>query len=152
MGCYNCLEPDDSEEGGLEHLVGMLIDHVQFLYSANARCFLIIDVPAVDRAPAHWEDADRVRGQISDWNELLRESVCAFAEEEEYSDVSLFVFSSHKMLSDLLDDVEEFGFDEEDERRVNGKIWVDREDVTVSKEVHRLLADKMQLAITLAEE
>ncbi|KAH9930923.1 uncharacterized protein B0H18DRAFT_991881 [Fomitopsis serialis] len=144
------------EDIGLESLVAMLMDHVKYMYAENARNFLILDVPAVNRSPVSKllaDYANQLDGYISEWNELLHDSAREFTETESYSDASLFLFSSHKMLSDLLDDAEEFGFIEGEEAKPDGKIWIRCADgVAFSKTVHRLLAEKMALAISLVEE
>ncbi|KZT74143.1 carbohydrate esterase family 16 protein [Daedalea quercina L-15889] len=115
MGIYDCISAHGEEEE-LRGLVGMLLDDVKHLYEKGARNFLVIDVPATDRAPVLFpqDSPGQLERYIQFWNELLREGASRFAED--FTDASIFVFSSNKMMCDLLDDAEEFGFKEGEER------------------------------------
>ncbi|KZT74149.1 carbohydrate esterase family 16 protein [Daedalea quercina L-15889] len=144
---------EEPEVEGLTTVVSMLFDSVHHVYEANARNFLIIDVPPGDRAPSSVDArlAHDLQRRITVWNEGLCTAAENFASK--HSDASVFVFSSHKVFSDLLDDPEKFGFDDDDDDEVeaNGKIWTSETDVNVSIAVHRLLAEKMADAISFVE-
>ncbi|KAH9930932.1 uncharacterized protein B0H18DRAFT_1116638 [Fomitopsis serialis] len=146
---------DPAQNPDLQDVVSILFDSVQCMSNkARARNFLIIDVPPADRAPRMMTQgcSDDARWFIQVWNEHLRAAAREFAKD--YPDVSLFVVSSHKVFSDLLDDPEEWGFEDEDAMETNGKIWTtDRHvPVSVSDKVHQMLADKIALAVSLVEE
>ncbi|TFY55078.1 hypothetical protein EVJ58_g8477 [Rhodofomes roseus] len=147
----------DPELECLSGAISLMFSSAGELYKkASARNFLIVDTPPADRAPGIIEQgrSDDARWFIQFWNERLCAAAREFAGDHE--DVSLFVFSSHKVLSDLLDDPEAFGFAEEDRTEENGKIWTEHPqwgiDVSVSDGVHRLLADKITLAMSRIDQ
>ena len=59
---------------------------------------------------------------------------------KEYKAVTVFVFSSYAVYSDILDDPEEYEFTEEDVTEEGGAIWVDG--IHSTGAVHEIMADR----------
>ncbi|KAH9842384.1 uncharacterized protein C8Q71DRAFT_201096 [Rhodofomes roseus] len=119
---------------------------------ANARSFIFVDVPPGDRAPSIVEqgDSDFARQFIRCWNDRLLVAAREFTNG--HSDASLFVLSSHEILSELLDNPNKFGFDKKDAAEANKRIWMSEADFSISDEVHRLLGERMGHALSLVDE
>lgn len=112
----------------LEPVIEQLFGIVQELYTSwTARCFLIIDVPPIERCPAGAWHIITVVGQPSfstcnnstsglmvdidaekytRWNEILFLYAKEFASS---TDASVCVVSAHRIISEILDNPEEFG-------------------------------------------
>lgn len=142
---------EDATAEDLATLVAMLFDSVDSIYKEKARNILVIDVPPVDHAPALIDNRDAydLQNHIPVWNERLRAAARSFVDDR--PDLSLVLFSSHKLFSDMLSEPEDFGFLCSDKYDANGKIWTSDENLIVSQQVHRLLAEKLDLAISLIE-
>ncbi|KZT74145.1 carbohydrate esterase family 16 protein [Daedalea quercina L-15889] len=150
MGNYDCIHLIHADN---DVLVKMLLEDVKHLYENGARNFLIIDVLPLDCAPVLASDnyLDKQARYIELWNERLWEGASRFAEE--CPETSVFVFSADEMMLELLRDVEAYGFAEGDEWKPDGKIWINSHFmVGISKHIHRLLAEKIALAVSLVEE
>jgi phospholipase/lecithinase/hemolysin len=81
----------------------------------------------------------------NDWNAALNGSISLFAST--HSDVTLFLFSSHDLFTNILDDPAEYGFDQ-DTTKAGGCFWFDHLHPTsqvhdvLATEVARFLADQ----------
>ncbi|KAH9842374.1 uncharacterized protein C8Q71DRAFT_876129 [Rhodofomes roseus] len=119
---------------------------------ANTRNFIFVDVPPGDRAPDIVEQgySDFARQFIRCWNDRLLVAAREFTNG--HSDASLFVLSSHEILSELLDNPNKFGFDKKDAAEANQRIWMSEADFSISDEVHRLLGERMGHALSLVDE
>ncbi len=62
-----------------------------------------------------------MQDRIETWNDLLRARASEFAMSS--PQVTVFVLSSHKVLTDVLDDPLEYDFDENDPDDEGGAIW-----------------------------
>ena len=76
---------------------------------------------------------------VTAWNKLLHARAAEFREST--SEASVVLFSSHKMLSRLLDDPEEYDFCEDDTADEGGRIWKDELHLTL--EVHDIFAEEI---------
>ncbi|KAK0243216.1 hypothetical protein EDD85DRAFT_947362 [Armillaria nabsnona] len=110
--CINDCGRTSSDE--LEAIVKALLGTVHDLYiKAGARNFVLVDVPPIDRSPGALDSSDEMQ--------------------------DLFVFSSHKVLMDVLDDPLEYAFGENDPDDEGGAIWGD--DLHLTPAVHAILVD-----------
>ncbi|CAL1711289.1 unnamed protein product [Somion occarium] len=109
FGINDCGAEDDDER---EETVDLVFDAMHDLYvKADARNFLLIDIPPVHRSPlaetysefqsSIWED------RIEDWNERLREQAVEFATSG--SQATVFLYSSNHILTKILDKPLEYG-------------------------------------------
>ncbi|KAF8652630.1 hypothetical protein AX16_004291 [Volvariella volvacea WC 439] len=129
----------------LEPIVETVLDAVHNLYTkSHARNFLFIDVPPTGRSPGalEIEATDTMKERVDTWNDLLRAQVEEFAASA--SQATVFIFSSHAVLTDILDDPEEYDFTEDDTTEV-GAIWQDGLHLTSA--VHEVLAEKFVAAL-----
>ncbi|PBK66961.1 hypothetical protein ARMSODRAFT_889765, partial [Armillaria solidipes] len=132
----------------LESIVEALLGAVHDLYiKAGARTFVLVDVPPIDRSPGALDSSDEMQDRVETWNDLLRERASEFATSSPQAMV--FVFSSHKVLTDMLDDPLEYGFGENDLDNEGGAIWEDVLHLTPA--VHVILAGRL-LASLKAED
>ena len=67
----------------------------------------------------------------------------------EYKHVSFFLFSSYRVLSSILDNPEEYGFQEDDVSQEGGGIWAD--DLHLTSEAHAILAERLEQALRTAD-
>ena len=65
----------------------------------------------------------------------------------EEAQTKMTLFSSHEVISDILDNPERYGFSKEDVAKEGGEIWVD--DLHLSSAVHRILAERFLERIPL---
>jgi phospholipase/lecithinase/hemolysin len=64
----------------------------------------------------------------------------------EYTDVSCFRYSSFKLMTNILDNPVEYGFEERDARKLGGGIWADH--VHLTSAVHEWLARDIREYLT----
>ncbi|KAK0461656.1 uncharacterized protein EV420DRAFT_1266339, partial [Desarmillaria tabescens] len=136
-----------SEE--LEPIVEVLFDAVHDLYvKAGARNFVLVDVPPIDRSPSAVDSSDEVQNRVETWNDLLRTRASEFATSSPQATV--LVFSSHKVLTDVLDDPLEYDFTEDDPADEGGAIWED--DLHLTPAVHAILADRLLASLKTEDQ
>ena len=147
----------------------LLFDAVHDLYvKAGARNFLFIDVPPINRSPGgkttqqqeiytteltfSYTLASLIESDISEryerWNELLLTQAEEFAESSKKATV--LVFSSHDVLSDVLDKPEEYGFQKSDVNEAGEGIWEDQLHLTSA--VHHILAEQIHSTIVAQDK
>ncbi|KAJ7061995.1 hypothetical protein C8F01DRAFT_1368676 [Mycena amicta] len=88
------------------------------LYNRGARNFLFINIPPIDRAPAHGHEANYIN-----WNTELDKAAASFAAA--HSDCTVMIFSAWETFHALLDDPVAHGFRAGDESKAYGSVWVD---------------------------
>ncbi|KAI5897473.1 uncharacterized protein SCHCODRAFT_02487098 [Schizophyllum commune H4-8] len=106
-------------------IVDKVIDAAQSLYTKfGARNFVFVDVPPTDRAPAavRMECGDTVQGRVNAWNDHLRAKVTEWTSETQ---AKTTLFSSHEVITGILDEPEKYEFSKEDVAKEGGEIWVD---------------------------
>ncbi|KAK0491442.1 hypothetical protein IW261DRAFT_1413746 [Armillaria novae-zelandiae] len=124
LGINDCGRTSSDE---LETIVEALLGAVHDLYiKAGARKFELVKVLQLIVHPATW-------------NDLLRARVSEFSASS--SQATAFVFSSHKVLTDVLDDPLECDFCEKDSDDSGGVIWED--DLHLTPAIHAILADRL---------
>lgn len=140
-----------------------MLHALHYLYTdAAARHFLLIDVPPLGRSPAGkcspFLISSSIFGQYAsgafsskdisprylEWNDLLISKASTFADE--YSLATVFVYSMHKLLGDILHDPEEYGFTEGDATKPGWGIWADVLHLTSA--VHSIIADGIMSALS----
>ena len=140
----------------LQTSVSMLFDNVRRLYEeGGARHFIVFDVPPLDRssyaAKTGREDDDPLafpqylKQCVSMWNTHLDLEARAFTQD--HPDASLFVVSTHALITALLDDHkgDEDGEDEAEE------VWNFDDDVTFSDHAQRDMAKEVAHAFECVE-
>jgi len=113
-----------------------LLELHEELYEAGARNIMFIDVPPINRCPGYslaFSDTDR----YEKWNTSLRQTMKKFASRHE--DVTALLYSSHAMLTKILDNPETYGFPRGDVRKRAGSIWFDH--LHPTSKVHDLIAE-----------
>ncbi|KIY48525.1 hypothetical protein FISHEDRAFT_73495 [Fistulina hepatica ATCC 64428] len=131
LGVNDCGRTDEDD---LDAIVENVLDAAHRLYiKAGARNFVFIDVPPIDRSPAGLEHADTIQGRVSAWNAQLNAQVSEFARD--MPRVTVFCFSVHAVLTEVLDNPEEYEYAEEDTTEEGGAIWADELHVTAA--VHK---------------
>lgn len=131
---------------------------------AGARNLLFIDVPPIDRSPggkacyqvrsknsgflpfktARTSRAD-IAGRYERWNELLLSNAEELASSSE--NATILLFSSHRLLSEILNGPSDYGFDEDDVIEAGEKIWEDQ--LHLTSDVHEILAQQLEEALLL---
>ena len=71
------------------------------------------------------------------WNDLLRTQATNFAADTK--EATVLLFSSHRLLSDVLEDPLDYDFAEDDPTTEGGGIWID--DLHLTEEVHSILGE-----------
>lgn len=84
---------------------------------------------------------------VGRWNEHLHSHCKAFSKSTPQASIS--VFSAHSVISDILDNPEEYDFTEEDATEANINIWSDELHLTI--EVHKVLAKKITSSLLVSE-
>lgn len=138
LGINDCSRTDIDD---LEELVNQLFEDGldDVFVKAGGRNFLLIDVPPKDRSPgARAVEEPDLGARYTTWNTLLRHRAEAFAADSPQA--SLFLFSSYKVVTSILDDPEEYDFSEDDVDDV-GAIWLD--ELHLSSEVHQVIAEEL---------
>ncbi|EIN03914.1 hypothetical protein PUNSTDRAFT_109062 [Punctularia strigosozonata HHB-11173 SS5] len=141
LGVNDCGRTEEDE---LEAIIEGIFDAVHDLYvKAGARNFLFVDVPPKDRSPAAVDFVHEIRARIETWNGTLRTLASDFAQEA--SQASVFVFSSHVVVGDILDNHENYGFTDDDIAEEGGNFWLD--DLHITGDVHEVLAERLIKAL-----
>ncbi|KAL1664851.1 hypothetical protein GGF50DRAFT_54019, partial [Schizophyllum commune] len=131
----------------LAPIVDKVIQAAQKLLTQfGAKNFVFVDVPPTDRAPAavRMECGDTVQGRVNAWNDHLRAKVTEWTSETQ---AKTTLFSSHEVITGILDEPEKYEFSKEDVAKEGGEIWVD--DLHLSSAVHRILAERIVKNIPL---
>ncbi|KAK0444356.1 hypothetical protein EV421DRAFT_1709392, partial [Armillaria borealis] len=142
---YGSAPPDHSN---ILRLTDWCRGAVHDLYiKAGARNFVLVDVPPIDRSTGALDSSDEMQDRVETWNDLLHARASEFATSS--PQVTVIVFSLHKVLTDVLDDPLEYDFGENDPDDEGGAIWED--DLHLTPAVHAILADCL-LASLKAED
>ena len=83
--------------------------------------------------------SDEVEERVEAWNDLLRAKTEEFGTST--SESTVLLFSSHRTLSEVLDDPTKFDLGEDDPDTEGSGIWVD--DLHLTEDVHAMLAERM---------
>ena len=83
--------------------------------------------------------AEDIKKRVETWNALLKSQAEDFAKDGENSTV--FVFSFHQALTEVLDEPLDFDFAEDDPEMGGGGIWVD--DLHLAPAVHAIFAERL---------
>lgn len=89
-----------------------------------------------------------IEERIETWNDLLHSHTTTFGTS--YKEATIFLFSSNRILTEILDDPCEYGFDEDDADIEGGEIWED--DLHLTTEVHEIIVDRLVEAIFSGSE
>ncbi|KAI0710089.1 hypothetical protein C8Q76DRAFT_624757 [Earliella scabrosa] len=144
MGINDCGSTDADE---LEPIVESVFDTVHDLYvKAGARNLILVDVPPIDRSPQATDSgmSDEIEERVKTWNELLHTQATEFGTSS--TEATVLLFSSHQVLSEVLDDPAEFDFGEDDPTTEGGGIWAD--DLHLTADVHDVLAERLLSSVT----
>ncbi|KAI6123289.1 hypothetical protein EV401DRAFT_2195993 [Pisolithus croceorrhizus] len=139
MGINDCGQADFYD---LESVVECILDEVHELYiRAGARNFVFVNVPPIDRSPRALDAglSDEMEERVKAWNELFQAQVTEFGTSSK--EATVLLFSSHQVLTEVLDDPLEFDFSEDDPTTEGGGIWMD--DLHVTTEVHDVFAERL---------
>ncbi|KAK0190521.1 hypothetical protein F5146DRAFT_929368 [Armillaria mellea] len=133
-GINDCGRTSSDE---FEAIVEALLGAVGGLYiMAGPRNSVLVDIPPIDRSPGGTEQSS---SPSQTWSDLLRARPSEFATST--SQATVFVFSSHKLLSDVLGDPLEYDFGENHPDDEGGAIWED--DLHLTPAAHMILADRL---------
>ncbi|KAJ3555507.1 hypothetical protein NM688_g2538 [Phlebia brevispora] len=139
------------EQDRLPDVVTQLFeDGLSKLYiKAGARKFLLIDVPPMDRSPlaATLNAPSSISEKYVLWNDTLRRHAGTFASEN--PETSVFIFSSYQVISSILHDPEEYGFQKHDVSQEGGAIWLDG--LHFTSDVHHIIAERLAKALHKAD-
>lgn len=80
------------------------------------------------------------------WNALLQSSAEMFAADTKHATV--FLFSMHAVISDILDNPESFGFSGDELEEQGGPIWEDL--LHLRSEVHAVMAERVICTLSAA--
>lgn len=86
---------------------------------------------------------DDVEERVKVWNELLLLQAGDFGTNS--SEATVLIFSAHQILSEVLENPEDFEFGEDDPTTEGGAIWED--DLHLASEVHDILAERLVAAL-----
>ncbi|KAG7087763.1 hypothetical protein E1B28_013704 [Marasmius oreades] len=138
LGINDC---GTTEECLLSEIVEKIPEAADRLYTeVGARNFVFINVPPTDRSPGGLPHAEIMKTRIETWNEEMRTHISQFVDDTPTARVSCF--SSHDILSAILDDPEKYGFTEADVVADRGGIWVD--ELHLTSRVHKIIAERMK--------
>jgi hypothetical protein len=158
MGINDCGRTESFE---LESIVESVFDAVHNLYiKAGARNFILIDIPPVDRSPQgpyldslrptlttlvalNSGASDILEERVRLWNDLLRAQATEFSSSSK--EATILLFSSHQVLTEVLDDPSEFNFSEDDPMTEYGGIWDDYLHLTA--DVHDIIAERLLTSV-----
>ncbi|KAH7885682.1 hypothetical protein F5I97DRAFT_1874324 [Phlebopus sp. FC_14] len=135
LGINDC---GNSEEDEFDPIVDKIFDALHGLYvKAGARNFVLFDIPPINCSPQAIisECADIMEDRVKAWNELLQTRITEFGRSS--SKATVFLFSSHQALTDVLEDPLEYDFSEDDPVNEGGCIWAD--DLHLTSEVHNII-------------
>ena len=82
---------------------------------------------------------EEIAARVETWNELLRNQITEFASSSK--EATILLFSSHQVLTEVLEEPLEYDFSEDDPTIDGGNIWVD--DLHLTLEVHDILGDQL---------
>jgi len=157
LGINDCGRTFSDE---LEPIVEAIFDTLHDLYvKFGARNFVLIDVPPIDRSPGgggipeyppgnetdfirlavESGSTEDIKERVETWNTLLRGQAEEFAKD--YEQATVFVFSSHQVITEVLDEPVGFDFAEDDPGMGGGGIWMD--DLHLTPAVHAILAERL---------
>ncbi|KAH9943267.1 uncharacterized protein BXZ73DRAFT_97317 [Epithele typhae] len=109
FGAGDCVRSTAAPPGAAERVVGAMLElHVK----AQARNFVLVDVPPLERSPEVAHDTHAVRERVAGWNKALYKAAAEFPAWSEK--ITVFVVSSHRTVTDVLDDPTEYEFEVED--------------------------------------
>ncbi|KAI6108141.1 SGNH hydrolase-type esterase domain-containing protein [Pisolithus sp. B1] len=143
MGINDCGQTDFYDS---ESIVECILDVVHELYiKAGARNFVFVNVPPIDRSPQALDAglSDEMEERVKVWNELFQAQVTEFGTSSK--EAMVLLFSSHQVLTEVLDDPLEFDFSEDDPTTEGGGIWMD--DLHVTTEVHDVFAERLLTSV-----
>jgi hypothetical protein len=86
---------------------------------------------------------DDMEERVQTWNELLQTQANDFAKGS--SNATVFMFSSHHVLSEVLDEPLDHDFTEDDTETEGGGIWADELHLTPA--VHGIFAERLWTAL-----
>lgn len=78
-----------------------------------------------------------MKNRVDTWNELLDTAVHEFAAS---TTATIMLFSSHEVISAILDEPEQHGFAQDDAKEI-GSIWED--ELHLTSAVHDILAERL---------
>ena len=87
--------------------------------------------------------SEEIDERVKTWNELLRGQIAEFSTSSQ--EATTFLFSSHQVLSDVMDNPDKYDLAEDDPETGGGEIWED--DLHLTVEVHEILADCLLRAL-----
>ncbi|KIK11539.1 hypothetical protein PISMIDRAFT_690281 [Pisolithus microcarpus 441] len=143
MGINDCGRTDSYD---LEPIVECILDTVHELYvKAGARNFVFVNVPPIDRSPQALDAglSDEIEERVKAWNELFQAQVAEFGTSNK--EATVLLFSSHQVLTEVLNDPLEFDLSDDDPTTEGGGIWVD--DLHVTAEVHDIFAEQLLTSV-----
>lgn len=139
VGINDCGQ---TESYDLESVIECILNAVHELYiKAGARNFVLMNVPPIDLSPQVVDAglSGEMEERIQVWNELLQAETTEFGTGNK--EATVLLFSSHQVLTEVLNDPHEFDFSEDDPTTEGGGIWVD--DLHVTTEVHDVFAERL---------
>ncbi|KAF8835822.1 hypothetical protein BDN67DRAFT_984357 [Paxillus ammoniavirescens] len=139
---------DGNSAQDLDSAVEAFFDVVHRLYiNAMARNFILVGVPPIDRSPVALasKSGTELKDRIETWNDLLLTHASAFVSGSKQA--SLLLFSSDKVLTEVLDEPRVYYFDRDDVDLEDGDIWQDTLHITSA--VHKIIAARMTNALGL---
>lgn len=80
---------------------------------------------------------------IKTWNDTLRDQAVEFGSSNK--DATVFLFSAHQVLTDVLDDPLEYDFGEDDPVIVGARIWEDG--LHLTSDMHNMLCKQLLTSI-----
>ena len=87
--------------------------------------------------------SEEIDERVKTWNELLRGQIAEFSTSSQ--EATTFLFSSHQVLSDVMDNPDKYDLAGDDPETGGGGIWED--DLHLAAEVHEVLADCLLKAL-----
>ncbi|KAI0074731.1 hypothetical protein K474DRAFT_1507171 [Panus rudis PR-1116 ss-1] len=145
IGINDCGSNDEDD---LEPIIETIDDAVHDLYvKAGARNIILIDVPPIDRSPQAISTgiSEEIGERVRRWNDLLQAQMAEFGTNSQ--EATILMFSSHQVLSDVLDDPSEYDLSEDDPEIEGGGIWADGLHLTA--EVHDIIAERLCRSLSL---
>jgi len=87
--------------------------------------------------------SEEIKERVKTWNDLLRAQTIEFGTSSKQATVLLF--SSHQVLSEVLEHPSDFGFSEDDPATEGGGIWED--DLHLTGDVHDVLGERLLASV-----
>jgi phospholipase/lecithinase/hemolysin len=85
------------------------------------------------------DTSDQFKMRVQEWNDLLQERVSDLGAES--TPVTVFLFSTHSILTKILDEPADFDFGPDDPTIEGGDIWADG--LHLTEEVHTIFAERL---------